>query len=168
MHLSVGQVDCKNHLSECTIHLSKIYKANATYVKIRNTQSSVGQVLLVFHLSDCHFYSSQTIGRVKFRTLVKQTHMVRAAPCSQRFWLTVDQRTNDTIISLGRMRDIIAIISLVQNIGYQIWWLFCNTCNVFKNMFNMSLIIMWQNIIVQWFSMTKIRVLKNFQGYQLW
>ena len=33
MHLSVGQVDCKNHLSECTIHLSEIYKVNATYVK---------------------------------------------------------------------------------------------------------------------------------------
>ena len=64
MHLSIGQVDCKNHLSECAIHLSEIYKANATYVKIRNTQSSVGQVLQVFHLSDCHFYSSQTIGRV--------------------------------------------------------------------------------------------------------
>ena len=30
-----------------------------------------------------------------------------------------------------------------QNFGYQIWWLFCNTCNVLKNMFNMSLIIMW-------------------------
>ena len=69
MHLSIGQVDCKNHLSECTIHLSEIYKANATYVKIRNTQLSIGQVLQVFHLSDCHFYSSQTIGRVKFRTL---------------------------------------------------------------------------------------------------
>ena len=69
MHLSIGQVDCKNHLSKCTIHLSEIYKANATYVKIRNMQSSVGQVLQVFHLSDCHFYSSQTIGRVKFRTL---------------------------------------------------------------------------------------------------
>ena len=71
MHLSVGQVDCKNHLSECTIHfhLSEIYKANATYVKIRNMQSSIGQILQVFHLSDCHFYSSQTIGRVKFLTL---------------------------------------------------------------------------------------------------
>ena len=69
MHLSVGQVDCKNHLSECTIHLSEIYKANATYVKIKNTQSSVGQVLQVFHLPDCHFYLSQTIGRVKFQTL---------------------------------------------------------------------------------------------------
>ena len=64
MHLSIGQVDCKNHLSKCTIHLSEIYKANATYVKIRNTQSSVGQVLQVFHLSDCHFYLSQTIRRV--------------------------------------------------------------------------------------------------------
>ena len=70
MHLSVGQMDCKNHLSECTILLSEIYKANATYVKIRNTQSSVGQVLQVFHLSDCHFYSSQMIGWVKFRTLL--------------------------------------------------------------------------------------------------
>ena len=48
---------------------SEIYKANATYVKIRNTQSSIGHVLQVFHLSDCHFYSSQTIGRVKFQTL---------------------------------------------------------------------------------------------------
>ena len=69
MHLSISQVDCKNHLSKCTIHLSEIYKANVTYVKIRNTQSSVGQVLQVFHLSDCHFYSSQTIRRVKLRTL---------------------------------------------------------------------------------------------------
>ena len=68
MHLSVRQVDCKNHVPECTIHLSEIYKANATYFKIRNMQLSVGQVQ-VFHLSDCHFYSSQTIGRVKFRTL---------------------------------------------------------------------------------------------------
>ena len=59
MHLCVGQVDFQNHFSECTIHLSEIYETNATYVKIRNTQSSVGQVLQVFHLSDCHFYSSQ-------------------------------------------------------------------------------------------------------------
>ena len=81
MHLSIGQdrqVDCKNHSSECTIHLSEIYKANATYVKIRNTQSSVWQVLQLFHLSDCHFYSSQTIGRVKFRTL---TYMMRFSHC---------------------------------------------------------------------------------------
>ena len=69
MHLSVRQADCKNHSSESTIHLSETYKANATYVKIRNAQSSVGQVLQVFHLSDCYFYSSQTIGQVKFRTL---------------------------------------------------------------------------------------------------
>ena len=68
MHLSIGQVDCKNQLSECIINLSEIYKANATYVKIRNAQS-VGQVLQVFQLSDCHFYLSQTIGQVKFRTL---------------------------------------------------------------------------------------------------
>ena len=47
MHLSAGQVDCKNHLSECTIHLSEIYKANATYVKIKNMQSSVGEVSLI-------------------------------------------------------------------------------------------------------------------------
>ena len=25
MYLSVGQVDCKNHLSECTIHFSEMY-----------------------------------------------------------------------------------------------------------------------------------------------
>ena len=30
-----------------------------------------------------------------------------------------------------------------QNFGYQIRCLFCNACNVFKNMFNISLIIMW-------------------------
>ena len=81
MHLSVRQVDCKNHLSECTIHLSEIYKANATYVKIRNTQSPVGQVLQVFHLSDCHFYSSQTIGGVKFRTLDPELVMLQLVTC---------------------------------------------------------------------------------------
>ena len=84
MHLSIGQVDCKNHLSKCTIHLSEIYKANATYVEIRNMQSSVGQVLHAFHLSDCHFYSSQTIGRVKFQTLILHV-------CSQPNWATEDQ-----------------------------------------------------------------------------
>ena len=74
MHLSIGQVDCKNNSFKCTNLLSVIFKANATYVKIRNTQSSVGQVLWVFHLSDCNFYSSQTIRRVKFRTLgIEQT-----------------------------------------------------------------------------------------------
>ena len=30
-----------------------------------------------------------------------------------------------------------------QNFGYQLWCLFCNTCNVLKNMFNVGLIIMW-------------------------
>ena len=74
MHLSVGQVNCKNHLSKCTIHLPEIYKANATYVKIRNTKSSVRQVLQVFHLSNCHFYLSQTIGRVEFWTLKSVTN----------------------------------------------------------------------------------------------
>ena len=68
-NLSIREVNCKNHLSECTIHLFETYKANATYVKIRSVQSSVGQVLQVFHLYDCHFYWSQTIRRVKFRTL---------------------------------------------------------------------------------------------------
>ena len=29
-----------------------------------------------------------------------------------------------------------------QNFGYQLWCLFCNICNVFKNMFNVPLIIM--------------------------
>ena len=62
MHLFVGQVDCKNHFSQCTMHLSEIYKAGATNVKIRNKQSSIG------------IYSSQTIGRVKFRTL-SWTHL---------------------------------------------------------------------------------------------
>ena len=47
------------------------HKAKATYLKIRNMQSSIEQVLRVFHLSDCHFfYSSQMIGRVKFRNLL--------------------------------------------------------------------------------------------------
>ena len=63
-----GKLIIKNHLSECTIDLSEIYKANATYAKIRNMQLSVGQVLQVFHLSDCNFYFSQMIGWVKFRT----------------------------------------------------------------------------------------------------
>ena len=30
-----------------------------------------------------------------------------------------------------------------QNCAYQLWCLFCNICNVFKNMFNVPLIIMW-------------------------
>ena len=70
MHLSVRQVDCKYHLSECTIHLSEVYKANATYVKIRYAVVR-RTILQVFHLSDCHFYSSQTIRWVKFRTLAR-------------------------------------------------------------------------------------------------
>ena len=30
-----------------------------------------------------------------------------------------------------------------RNFGYQLWCLFCNISNVFKNMFNVGLIIMW-------------------------
>ena len=29
-----------------------------------------------------------------------------------------------------------------QNFGYQLWCHFCNICNVFKNMFNVPLMIM--------------------------
>ena len=29
------------------------------------------------------------------------------------------------------------------NFGYQLWCLFCNICNVFKNMFSVPLVIMW-------------------------
>ena len=66
MHLSVGQVDCKNHLSECTIHMSEIYKTNATYVKIINMQSSVRQVLQVFHLSDSDEWNLKPCPILKF------------------------------------------------------------------------------------------------------
>ena len=30
-----------------------------------------------------------------------------------------------------------------QNFGYQLWCLFCNECNVFIDLFNVPLIIMW-------------------------
>ena len=30
-----------------------------------------------------------------------------------------------------------------QNFGYQLWYLFCNINDVFKNMFNVGLIMMW-------------------------
>ena len=38
-----------------------------------------------------------------------------------------------------------------QDLSYQLWCLFCNTCmcKVFENIFNMSLMIMWWNIVVQ-------------------
>ena len=110
MHLSVRQVDCKNHLSECTIHLSEIYKANAIDVKIRNTQSSVGQVLQVFHLSDCHFYSFQddrtseisnpvvwavwvsTISKAHCQSLCGQAN--RCYDCIGRLWKRLDLPAN--------------------------------------------------------------------------
>ena len=46
--------------------------------------------------------------------------------------------------------------------------LFLNTCNIFKNMFNVGLIIMWQSIVVGGFPITEIWALKNLEGYQLW
>ena len=55
-----------------------------------------------------------------------------------------------------------------QNFGYQLWCLFCNICNVFKNMFNVELIIMWLSIVVVGFSTTEIWALENLEGYQLW
>ena len=54
-----------------------------------------------------------------------------------------------------------------QIFGYQIWCLFCYIYNVFENMFNMSLMIMWWNIMVQRFPMTEMWALKDLEGYQL-
>ena len=54
-----------------------------------------------------------------------------------------------------------------QNFGYQIWSIFCNTQNVFKNMFNMSLMVMWWNIMVQWFPHDWDAGFEKFEGL-LW
>ena len=51
----------------------------------------------------------------------------------------------------------VAVHSLVQN---QIC-LFCNICTVFKNMFNVGLIIMWSSIVVEGFPTTEIWALEN-------
>ena len=123
MHLSVRQVDCKNHLSECPIHLSEIYKANATYVKILNTQSSVGQVLQVFHLSDCHFYSSQTFRRAKFRTLQERRNssvlaMELCLSCSNpSTYGFYNQRTININIVFVSAKTILGIASLTIRIS---------------------------------------------------
>ena len=78
MHLSIGQADCKNHLSECTISLSEIYKANASYVKIRNTQSSVGQVLtmtvLFCHACCISLGLVMSVHKAKWKTLYSGIH----------------------------------------------------------------------------------------------
>ena len=45
---------------------------------------------------------------------------------------------------------------------------FCNIGNVFKNMFNVGLIIMWSIIVVEGFPTAEIWALENLEGYQLW
>ena len=122
MHLSVRQVDCKNHLSECTIHLSEIYKANATYVKIRNTQSSVGQVLQVFHLSDCHFYSSQTIDKWNVEPC---TVMADLGPVSKCDWNFNTLRLRQTRFECTKI-----CISFFKSDG---WGTKKKTCDIFNN-----------------------------------
>ena len=62
MHWSVGQVYCKIHSSKCTIHLSQIYKANATYVKInkanlRDLIAATGLVILLKFDPNHRFFS---------------------------------------------------------------------------------------------------------------
>ena len=55
-----------------------------------------------------------------------------------------------------------------QNFGHQIWGLSCNICNVFKNMFNMSLI---NNVIKYYGSVIPHdwdMSFGNLEGYQLW
>ena len=41
-------------------------------------------------------------------------------------------------------------------------------CNVFKNMFDVALIMMWQSIVVVGFPTTETWALENLEGYQLW
>ena len=55
-----------------------------------------------------------------------------------------------------------------QNFGHPSWCLICNICIGFKIMFDMDQIIMWWNILVQWFPMTEIWALKYWEGFQLW
>ena len=42
---------------------------------------------------------------------------------------------------------------------------FCNTCNVFQNMFNVGLIVMWQSIVGERFPTNVIWALKNLEGF---
>ena len=64
------------------------------------------------------------------------------------------------------------IISLVQNqiwypkFGYQLWCLLYDICNIFKNIFNVALIMMWQSIVVVGFPTTELWALENLEGYQ--
>ena len=55
-----------------------------------------------------------------------------------------------------------------QNVGYQLWFLFCNMWNIFTNMFNVGLKIMWQSIVVEGFPTIAICSFENLEGYQLW
>ena len=43
-----------------------------------------------------------------------------------------------------------------QKFGYQFWCILCNSCNVFKNMFNVGLIIILPSIVVEGFPTTEI------------
>ena len=40
-------------------------------------------------------------------------------------------------------------------------------CNVFKNMFDVALIMMWQSIVVMGFPTTETWAFENLEGYQL-
>ena len=56
-----------------------------------------------------------------------------------------------------------------QNIGYQLWFLFCNILNIFINIFNVGQkMIMWQSIVIEGFPTTVTWALENLEGHQLW
>ena len=55
-----------------------------------------------------------------------------------------------------------------QMFGYQLWCLFCNTMynyiyNVFNNMFNVGLMVMWQSIVAAGFPIIEI-----YELWQIW
>ena len=61
IHMSAGQIDCENPLSECTAPLCAIhvpYIQMEEWNDVSEIQSSNGQQLLVFHMSNCHIYGS--------------------------------------------------------------------------------------------------------------
>ena len=55
-----------------------------------------------------------------------------------------------------------------QILATNFWCLLCNICNVFKNVFNVGLMIILQSIVVGGFPTTEIRALDNLEVYQLW
>ena len=118
-----GQFYCLAFIQTCKVFCTLTLPSTQCYCQISNTRCTKSQNLNISHLA---------LQLLLPNLLKPGVVLSREWKCS---WSSTDRRCSNYIWAVWYKTEFGS-----QNFGYQ---LFCNMSNVFENMFNVGLIIMW-------------------------